>query len=319
MMIRLQLLTFVFGSHVAQAELATVAACWTSELRGIHDSWANQLKNVIQPLGADLFVAAADKGNATAILGTPELQAVVRGAELVPDPGREGVMNELRASGSPLYQDFSESYGNQRRSGLFQWYFRSRCLNLIERHEVQRGEPYAWLIYLRADSHWLAPHPPLHLLDPQSCWIPEGEDWKGVNDRYAACGRARGGGYFRVWDSLKEGSMTVLEAANSERALKSYLNETGVPISRFPNVFGIMCCPKWAKCQGNPQCVDGFKYPDEAASARQNAKLLQTGAAWAQGGKGLVLAMPAPLHFLSPRAAPPVDAKFSITWTGETK
>jgi len=321
MMIRLQLLSVVLCSISLKAEadsLAKVAACWTSQLRGISESWQNQLEKVIRPLGADVFISAADSGNPTAVLATPELQAVVREMELVSDPGKDGIMNELRESGSPLYQEFRESYGNQKRSGLYQWYFRSRCLKLIERYEMRRGEPYAWLVYLRADSTWLATHPPLQLLDPKSCWIPEGEDWKGVNDRYAVCGRASGNTYFRVWDTLKEGNMTVLEAANSERALRSYLNETGVSTRRFPNIFGVSCCPSWAKCQGNPRCVDGFKYPDEVAMARLNVQFMHRGAVWTPGGSGLVLAMPRSVEFLSPRV-PAVDTTSQITWFGEPK
>lgn len=276
-----------------------VAVCWTNELRGLGAQWAGHLANVIGPLSADLFVAAADKGNQSHVLAFPEVKRVLRKQDLIPDPGREGIMAELRESGSPLYEEFADSFGNQRRSGLFQWYFRSRCLDLVEQYEAERGRQYAWLVYLRVDSWWLAPHPPLHLLDPKLCWIPEGEDWKGVNDRHATCGREPGRTYFRVWDALKAGTMPVLEAANSERALKAYLDSWHMAIGRFPNIFGIVCCPDWAKCQGNPKCKDGFKYESEAEAAKRNAALLQKGWVWAQGDQGLVLAAPARRGFLS--------------------
>ncbi|CAE7197668.1 unnamed protein product, partial [Symbiodinium necroappetens] len=52
------------------------------------------------------------------------------------------------------------------------------ALNLVERFEAERGEPFRWIVYCRLDMVWVQPHPPLSLLDPFFVWMMlPASDW----------------------------------------------------------------------------------------------------------------------------------------------
>lgn len=58
------------------------------------------------------------------------------------------------------------------------------------------------MLFTRLEFEWLAPHPPLHLLDSALVWLPTGEDNGGLNDRHWLASRAHAEVVFRRWDML---------------------------------------------------------------------------------------------------------------------
>eukprot|EP00929_Paragymnodinium_shiwhaense_P107905 TRINITY_DN74252_c0_g1_i1.p1 TRINITY_DN74252_c0_g1~~TRINITY_DN74252_c0_g1_i1.p1 ORF type:complete len:460 (+),score=82.09 TRINITY_DN74252_c0_g1_i1:226-1605(+) len=76
-------------------------------------------------------------------------------------------------------------------SGLYQQLSKRRCLEMVRRAEdVAGGRRYDWIVTSRLDLRWERDHLPLELLTPDAIWIPEGEDWGGLNDRHAIIPRA---------------------------------------------------------------------------------------------------------------------------------
>ena len=49
---------------------------------------------------------------------------------------------------------------------------------------------YDRFVITRSDFLWLCPHPPLSILDRDAIWLPNGEDYGGLNDRHLVASRA---------------------------------------------------------------------------------------------------------------------------------
>lgn len=147
---------------------------------------------------------------------------------------------------------FSPVLGSPRLSVLRQQLDISRCLSLIHRHEQQLGRNYTRVVHSRMEFQWLAPHPPLSMLDPESVWVPRGEDWSGLNDRHAVLSRAAAEVYMNKWQMIMDGSVMKLvrelsqgmmpRAFNSEMLLARILRSKRVRVSRFPPVAVLGCC-----------------------------------------------------------------------------
>jgi hypothetical protein len=48
---------------------------------------------------------------------------------------------------------------------------------------------YDRFVITRSDFVWLCPHPPLSILDRDAIWVPDGEDYGGLNDRHLVSSR----------------------------------------------------------------------------------------------------------------------------------
>jgi hypothetical protein len=110
---------------------------------------------------------------------------------------------------------------------------------------------YERVMFTRLEMEWLAPHPPLSLLDPAHLWVPTGEDNTGVNDRHWLANRKDAEGIFRRWDALVSGAFHQIFFAtsqvrpafmSSETYNKLHLQYRRVGVARFPNVAALQCC-----------------------------------------------------------------------------
>jgi hypothetical protein len=124
---------------------------------------------------------------------------------------------------------------------------------MINVHEraARRAVRYDRVMFTRLEFEWLAPHPPLRLLDPRYLWVPTGEDNTGVNDRHWLANRADAEGVFRRWDALVTGAFGAIFFAtsrvrpafmSSETYNKLHLQYRRVGVARFPNVAALQCC-----------------------------------------------------------------------------
>ena len=184
--------------------------------------------------------------------------------------------------------------GRPRPGTLRQLHSLHQCIELISEAERARGAPFGRLIHSRLEFHWLAPHPPLGLLDASYTWIPEGQDYPGgVNDRHAVLNRSVADVYFRRWDALISGDVMRsdpqltngdldVERQAPENLLATTLAYHGVPLRRFPPVAFLVCCagdgcfmrrcrPLRRGKRGTPTALRG-KYPRELAAAAKYAQ-----------------------------------------------
>ena len=59
------------------------------------------------------------------------------------------------------------------------------------------------IIWTRADLQWLSPHPKISFLEENEIWVPDGEDYDGLNDRHAVMGRFAAQAHFSRWDHFR--------------------------------------------------------------------------------------------------------------------
>lgn len=146
---------------------------------------------------------------------------------------------------------------------------------------------YTHYIITRTDFQWLAPHPPLHLMNKRLVWIPEGEDYKGYNDRHAVCSEKNIFRYLNFLETLISGEaygyLMPYKSLNHEYQLKLHLIHQGVRVGRFMNLAYLTgsentptnCAELKAKE------IDGkiysCKYPGEVDSAVANSQALAGG------------------------------------------
>jgi len=103
---------------------------------------------------------------------------------------------------------------------------------------------YDRFVITRSDFVWLCPHPPLSILDRREIWVPNGEDWGGLNDRHLVASRADVENClnliedvllrpFELYDELKHKS-----SLNEEQLVAHHLDRYGLldKVKRFPYV-----------------------------------------------------------------------------------
>ena len=97
-------------------------------------------------------------------------------------------------------------------TGALYFLYGVQCLlQLVSETEVEENFLYDRLVFSRLDSNWLAPHPPLDLLAQEHIWVPQGQDYFGLNDRHAVLNRTHADTYFRRFDYILSGMVMQID------------------------------------------------------------------------------------------------------------
>lgn len=136
-------------------------------------------------------------------------------------------------------------------------------------------DAYDRFIVTRSDYYYVCPHPPLPLLDSRYFWVPDGEDYQGIVDRYGLFNRAdvEAGLNFlehivREPDELYR-RMSWYRNWNPERCLRMHLERFGVAhrLRRFPFFMfaarGDSDTSTWTMGDYDPALNCYVKYPAE--------------------------------------------------------
>jgi hypothetical protein len=104
---------------------------------------------------------------------------------------------------------------------------------------------YDRIIITRSDFMFLCPHPPMELLHPNYIWVPDGEHYGGITDRYAVLSEKNADGYFSImkhimtntnnlYNTLKQLQDEIQDEINLEKSVMKVLEfEFGPNICRF--------------------------------------------------------------------------------------
>ena len=155
---------------------------------------------------------------------------------------------------------------------------------------------YDRFVITRSDFLWLCPHPPLSILDRHAIWIPDGEDYGGVNDRHLVVSRAD------VADCLNVLNDIVLQPTelyaemrnqrgdhgwNNEFFFAQHLRRKGLfhKIKRFPYFMYLGRSfwdrtATWSPGRYEPAVGHYIKYEREYRAACNCARLIRSGADW---------------------------------------
>ena len=147
---------------------------------------------------------------------------------------------------------FSPVIGNSALNVLRQQYALSRCLHLSRAQEAATGHLYDRIVHSRLEYIWMAPHPPLELLDRRCAWVPDGEDFGGLNDRHAVLNREHAAIYHGRWEMILDGRVmtnnpnlragTCCGSMSDEKWLYGLMRHYRVPVCRFPELSFLTCC-----------------------------------------------------------------------------
>ncbi len=186
---------------------------------------------------------------------------------------------------------------NVQNDRNLRYFLNKRSLyKLIEKHETDNNFRYDRVIFQRSDMYYYAPHPPMDMLSSEYVWIPEGQDWGGLNDRHAVIPRRFLERYLLRWDSFVSGDlprwyemtewvkttgvwneMYLFLALSSLRGTREE-----VKVARFLPVAHIKCCTNGQQCLHRP-CQDrtqGWRYQSEGSDALKVAALVKKGWQW---------------------------------------
>eukprot|EP00928_Gymnodinium_smaydae_P064969 TRINITY_DN48188_c0_g1_i1.p1 TRINITY_DN48188_c0_g1~~TRINITY_DN48188_c0_g1_i1.p1 ORF type:complete len:517 (-),score=80.50 TRINITY_DN48188_c0_g1_i1:28-1443(-) len=300
--------TLAASSTVAAEPLRSVAFCVAGPVGRLPpEATIASTRRVVEHLGADAFAVLASRGDA-------ELPALLRGwltkfAVFSDGAGPGSLRVEYQASNpSNRTGDHIASYaevggnflgplvGNDGRNAFLVrdlW----RCLSLMRSHEEERGAVYRYFAFSRIDAHWLAMPPSLQLLeqtDRRAIWIPDGQDWDGLNDRFALIPRVWASAYLGRWPRLlngsllpalrratPEGPLDLKFNAGPEWLLRVTLHDAKVPVRRFQGVLALVCQQgskrgRYGRCtRPFPPTGLSFKYSSEASEAHATLGRLQ--------------------------------------------
>ena len=174
----------------------------------IPDAGRDARRFLVEPISADVFVAgtflptdcAAARDGRCLLERLQHLQPLT-GVDLAPMLTRDQLHNH--ALGAPAFGPISRNLklrelfkglnlfapvlGNPNVSCMRELHDLHRVWALVRAHEAgpRGGLEYRRIVFSRLEFRWLAPHPPLSLLEPRVLWVPSGQNVNGVNDRHA--------------------------------------------------------------------------------------------------------------------------------------
>lgn len=204
------------------------------------------LQKVVNVLGGDVFIIKADRTDSEIALRSEELlmQYYVKGGVRSLEefynlhaPDWTGAATGNFLGGLP-----SHPSGH----GAYQLRDRWLCEQLISASEKIGGFRYDHVGVGRRDLLWVSAHPKVQV---NGCWIPcKGNDWGGVCDQWAWCGRSAAFAYLvsplkNIPNSMK------FRDVNTERHLLFALKKENVQISRGGDVFLRSCRDTLPNCK----------------------------------------------------------------------
>jgi hypothetical protein len=178
----------------------------------------------------------------------------------------------------------------QKGSGGILLFF--RWLTKIKLLENNLLNEYDRFIYTRSDYLYETPHIPLHLLSKDKIWIPDGEDYGGVTDRYMACSAQNIIPALSVLDSILKtpqnliDTMSYYQEWNLEKFIKFSFRKTGIwdQVQRFPfNMYSLRSeggHTSWKEGRFNKNLGYYVKYPHEYHSAMISKNIFKKRSGW---------------------------------------
>ena len=286
-----------------------VALCLLGQVRMLSHTHLALEQHLLQVLQPDVFLYGPREADHEPSPDLHSIQDYVADERWEVESIRDSLYAETRDSSRVLDLEYAQVQGNwfgsqcldpplrdnRPGSAVCSYYSQHKCLEMIQKKEIQRGQPYQWVVVSRFDFRWLAPHPPLELLQADVVWIPSGSDWEGgVNDRHAVMPRRHADAYLSSWKLLTSGRAkdVMLETLgamkvngypgpNTENFLKARLHFFEVEYERFPNVAYLTCTlrskSRWTQCFGTASNdAPGWLYKEEMEHATRIAKCVRS-------------------------------------------
>lgn len=271
--------------------------CFIGTLRSLNITVNSLKKNLIEPLNADVAfcVSRMSSEDENKLLELPQEKIVDCCIYEDANAGYEKLCDSISSARLGTMPNFPwrktlSINGNWLGglteipgSGMHLNYNYFKLNERLKRSPIRLNN-YTHFIVTRTDFEWLAPHPPLHLLNQGLVWIPEGEDYHGYNDRHVVCSARNIDQYLNFFDALISGEaygyLHPYKSLNHECQLKLHLIHRGIGVGRFKNLAYLTADSSTQSNWSGLKCkdIDGItyycKYPGEVDSSVANSKAL---------------------------------------------
>lgn len=164
---------------------------------------------------------------------------------------------------------------DQPGGAAYVYLYRHLLLKMIR--EKGLDKIYDRFIITRSDHFYGAVHPPLHLLDPNYVWVPEGEDWLGQSDRHWVLSPQHLDRCLNLLEPILCDSENLYELMkhrsdwNSESYVKLIWDLHGIKTKRYPRVQflvrGDASTTAWTEGEYEPSLNVTVAYPSEYQEA----------------------------------------------------
>lgn len=158
-------------------------------------------------------------------------------------------------------------------------------------------EKYDRFIVTRSDYFYMSPHPQMELLPPEFLWLPDGEYYGSVTDRYAVLSRSNVEEYLNILNNMIQRPLDMFQAifpkANLERVVQQNLElQKGPGHWRFfPFIMYSVRSEgestRWSLGEWNDELGYYVKYPSERFLATQNATKFTNKQDWIEWAKSV--------------------------------
>jgi len=286
-----------------------IALCMTGQVRMLSSTHVSIEQYILEVMKPDVFVYGplGDDGASPDLYGIEKYVVEQRWER---EDIRSSLYRETKGASRVIDLEYLEVQGNwfgnqclqpplrdnRPGSAICLYYNQNKCLEMIQGHEEERGSPYEYVTVTRFDFRWLAPHPPLNLLEGvDAVWIPSGSDWEGgINDRHAFMPRRHADVYLGAWrllvngeakdvmlDTLGAMKVNGFPGPNTECFLKARLAYYDITVERFPSVAYLTCTQRvksrWTQCYGtSSNDAPGWLYKEEMEHAQRIAKCVRS-------------------------------------------
>jgi hypothetical protein len=156
---------------------------------------------------------------------------------------------------------------------------------------------YERFVVTRSDFVWSCPHPPLSILDRGAIWLPDGENYGGLNDRHLVVSRADVVNCLNIIEDILLHPIQLYEELkhhpddwNNEKFLAHHFGRKGLlhKVKRFPYVMYAArpvndYSPTWSWGRYEPAVGHHVKYDKEFRAARSYATIIRCRADWESG------------------------------------
>jgi hypothetical protein len=175
----------------------------------------------------------------------------------------------------------------------------SGALQMIFRWHLREGlcreqllDAYDQFVITRSDFIYTAPHPNIHVLDPQWIWLPDGEDYGGLVDRHTVVSTKDVVRTLSVIEDVLRHPdewieiMSKMPHQNIECTLRVYFERQGLlaRVRRFPyimySVRGQKDPSRWSGGLFDQETNKFIKYPSEHANALAQGTHYKSQADW---------------------------------------
>jgi hypothetical protein len=204
----------------------------------------------------------------------------------------------LRLNGN--WQGRIASQNPQFGNGAIEIFVRWLLLHGLQQDNIL--DRYDRFVITRSDFVWLAPHPPLSVLDKDAIWIPDGEKYSGLNTRHLVASRADVADCLnliedivlrptRLYEEMKYLPVDSRYGWNMEQFLQHHLcrKERLRKVKLFPCVMYLARSVRddgsktWSRGRYEPAVGHFVKYEEEFHAASTCAKIIHGRADWESG------------------------------------